>query len=40
MAPCEARFLFESAGDDSSPMMKTILHRVCAETAIPREDKK
>lgn len=34
MAPCEPRFLLESAGDESSPMMKTTPQRTRVELAI------
>lgn len=34
MAPWEPRFLLESAGEDSSPMMKTMLQKTRVEFAI------
>lgn len=34
MAPCEPRFLLQSTGEDSSPMMKTILQKIRVELAI------
>ncbi len=40
MAPCEPRFLLESTGEDSNPMMKTILQKIRVELAILGEKKK
>lgn len=34
MAPCDPRFLFETAGEEIKPMMKTILQSTRAELAI------
>lgn len=40
MAPCEPRFRLQSTGEDSSPMMKTILQKIRVELAILGEKKK
>lgn len=40
MAPCEPRFLLESTGEVSSPMMKTTLQKIRVELAILEEEKK
>lgn len=34
MAPCDPRFLFETAGEEIKPMMKTIPQRTRVELAI------
>ena len=34
MAPCEPRLLLQSTGEESSPMMKTMLQRIRVELAI------